>query len=285
MKRLIYILLSAITFPSIADNAVPTAYLKAQYNAWHSISKENGEKPSLKEETYILQIGHGESCYYNRQTYYVDSLINDPNGKLIYDQAWNDALQDFTNSGTNIFRTLEDKGLMGESSYKNKKSFKDNRIVVYDRNGDNYRYDVDMSDLSWELCDSTAVVLNYECNLARADYHGRQWTAWFAPDIPVQDGPWQLCGLPGLVMKAETDDGAYGFVITGLQQCDEPFKVTEMDPNNLFITKRKSFLKMKDYRRRNRSSQIKAMTNGKVNVPESANYKGKDDYLETDYHD
>lgn len=140
-----------------------------------------------------------------------------------------------------------------------------------------------MNDLEWEICNSTITVLDYECNLATADYHGRKWHVWFAPDVPVQDGPWQLCGLPGLIMKAETDDGEYGFVITGLQKCHEPFKPILIQEDQLYKTKRKSFLKMKNYSRRNRSAQISAMTGGKVTV--NADYKGKDDYIETDYHE
>lgn len=92
-----------------------------------------------------------------------------------------------------------------------------------------------------------------------------------------------MCGLPGLILEAETEDGEYGFEITGLQQCDESFKPVLIDPDKLFHSPRKAFLKMKDYGRRNRSARISAMTGGKVNV--NADYKGTDDYLETDYHE
>lgn len=188
-------------------------------------------------------------------------------------------------TGGNPFDIVRGKGLMAERRYKCQKDFKSNSITVWDTSGaDTYQYVVDMNDLSWELCDSTEIVLDYECTLATADYHGRKWKAWFATDIPVQYGPWQLCGLPGLILKAETGDGEYGFIITGLQQCNEPLKPTLINPDKLFKTKRKSFLKIKDYSRRNRSAMISAMTNGKVN-PKNADYKGTHDYIETDYHE
>lgn len=102
---------------------------------------------------------------------------------------------------------MKEKGLLPESQYKCRKNFSENSITVWDSSSaDRYQYYVDMNDLAWELNDSTATVFEYECNLATADYHGRKWKAWFALDVPVQDGPWQLCGLPGLIMKAETDD-------------------------------------------------------------------------------
>lgn len=286
MRQLIYILL-LIMSPSLSIIAEerPMAFMKAQYTEWHKISDDKKEhEPYVEEHRYVLQIGDGTSYYYDPQTYYVDSLENDPTGKVILEQAFDDALQEFSRTGADAFAIMREKGLMRESRYKNQKDFHTRSIIAWNSNGaDRYQYEVEMDDLNWEICDSTATVMNYECNLATSDYHGRRWNVWFATEVPVQDGPWQLCGLPGLIMKAETEDGEYGFEITGLQQCNEQFKPILINPDKLFKTKRKSYLKMKDYGRRNRSAQISAMTGGKVNV--NADYKGTDDYLETDYHE
>lgn len=262
----------------------PVAFMKAQYKEWHKINNAIKDTSYVSENKYVLQIGRGASYYYDPQTYYVDSLENDPSGKAIRDQAMHDALQEFMNTGADAFGIMREKGLLAESRYKNQKDFQSKTITVWNSDGgDHYQYEVDMSDLNWEICDSTKIILNYDCNLATADYHGRRWNAWFAPEVAVQEGPWQLCGLPGLILEAETEDGEYGFEITGLQQCDESFKPVLIDPDKLFHSPRKAFLKMKDYGRRNRSARISAMTGGKVNV--NADYKGTDDYLETDYHE
>lgn len=288
MKRLYFTIsiLSILALTSSAEER-PMAFLKAQFTEWHKSrdNKDYAEKEQyINEHKYILQIGNGASYYYDPQTFYVDSLENDPAGKAICEQALSDALHEFMESGKDAFAIMEEKGLMAKSRYKNEKDFQKRTITVWNSNGaDRYQYDVDMYDLQWELCDSVETVLDYECNLATADYHGRKWYAWFAPEIPVQDGPWQLCGLPGLIMKADTEDGEYGFVITGLQECNEPFKPILIDEDEIYKTKRKSYLKMRDHGRRNRSAQISAMTGGKVNV--NADYKGTDDYLETDYYE
>lgn len=280
------ILLGVLSLTSFAEER-PKAFLKEQFTEWHKSrdNKDNAEKEQkITEHTYILQIGNGASYYYDPLTFYIDSLENDPTGKAIRDQALTDALHEFMETGKDAFAIMEEKGLMAKSRYKNQKDFQKQAITVWNSNsGDRYQYDIDMNDQQWEVCDSTAIIFDYECNLATTDYHGRKWNAWFAPEIPVQDGPWQLCGLPGLIMKADSDDGEYGFIITGLQECNESFKPILIDENKLYKTKRKSYLKMRDHGRRNRSAQISAMTGGKVNV--NADYKGIDDYLETDYHE
>jgi len=261
------------------------AFLKAQYEQWSILGSGTG-KEYTKTDKFILQIGEGTSYYYDPQTYYVDSLMNDPVGRGIYDETFSKLLKESLadNSG-NLFQKLDELGLSGKSRYRAIKDFPESKITVYDWiSPDFYEYNVDMSDLNWELADSTMTVLGYECNMATADYHVRKWKAWFAPEVPVQDGPWQLCGLPGLIMKAVTDDGLFGFEITGLETCNEMFKQTYINKDKLFKSKRKSYLKMKDYGRRNRGAMISAMTNGKVN-PKNADYKGNDDFMETDYHE
>lgn len=55
----------------------------------------------------------------------------------------------------------------------------------------------------WSLEPGTTTVMGYKCRKARLLYGGREWVAWYAPDLPVSSGPWKLCGLPGLILKAE----------------------------------------------------------------------------------
>ena len=73
----------------------------------------------------------------------------------------------------------------------------------------------------WELIpDSTARILGYDCQMARCNYKGRQWLAWFTTDIPIDNGPWKLDGLPGLVLRAYDNSLHYIFDCIGLKQTD-----------------------------------------------------------------
>lgn len=73
----------------------------------------------------------------------------------------------------------------------------------------------------WELIpDSTARILGYDCQMARCNYKGRQWFAWFTTDIPIDNGPWKLDGLPGLVLRAYDNSRHYIFNCVGLKQTD-----------------------------------------------------------------
>lgn len=270
-------------FSSRSEN--PKAFLKAQYDQIHTLHGKKAEDSYRSVDKFILLIADGTSQYYDPQTFYIDSLEHDPTGRAALDLMWKDAYDQMMTNKADPFKIMRDKGFTRGERLRVNKDFREEKLIIRNSNGaDRHRYEVDMSDLVWELSDSTKNVMGYDCQMAEGDYHGRRWRAWFAPEISVQEGPWQLCGLPGLIMEAETLDGDYEFHITGLQKCDEDFKPV-YDEQKYFTTKRKSFWKMKDYSRRNRATQISAMTGGAVKISENANYKGTDDFIETDYHD
>ena len=83
--------------------------------------------------------------------------------------------------------------------------------------------------------------------LATADFRGRRWTAWFATDIPVSDGPWKLGGLPGLILEAYDKGHQYTFTAVGLERvAKEPIVFTRRGGKNGYRTvDRRAFLKAK----------------------------------------
>ncbi|MEZ3550954.1 MAG: GLPGLI family protein [Muribaculaceae bacterium] len=289
MKRFItYVFCSTAALMAVAE--FPRAFLKAEYESMSKTINTRTGDTITNNKNFVLRIAHGKSFYFDPQTNRIDSLENDPQGKIMLQQADDAAMEKAiadmnAGLGGTWFKHSEKMGINRGSRYKNMKDFDTRTITVWDSQmGDRYRYPVEMDDLQWELQDSTKMVLDYECQFAVADYHGRKWYAWFAPEIPVQDGPWQLCGLPGLIMEAITADGEYGFTIKGIQQCDEPLGDSYEDPDKIYRSKRITVLRMKDYGRRNRAAQVSAMTGGKVNIKQTE-YKENIDFLETDYHE
>jgi GLPGLI family protein len=67
-----------------------------------------------------------------------------------------------------------------------------NRVLVTD----NY------PELEWQISNETKEIGGYHCTKAITSYRGRNWIAWFSPDIALPYGPWKLHGLPGLILEA-----------------------------------------------------------------------------------
>jgi len=91
------------------------------------------------------------------------------------------------------------------------------------------------------LPDSTADIMGYTCQLATTHFKGRQWYAWYTEDIPLDEGPWKLRGLPGLILKAYDSSRQFIFDGQGMEQPDgEPIT---------FIKLKREKVSQKDFRR------------------------------------
>lgn len=101
------------------------------------------------------------------------------------------------------------------------KDFANGNVTVYDKwGGEQGVYSEPLHEQEWTITgDSVKTVLGYDCILAECDYHGRHWRVWFSPEIPVQDGPWKLGGLPGLILSADGGN-SFTFEIKGLENYD-----------------------------------------------------------------
>lgn len=64
---------------------------------------------------------------------------------------------------------------------------------------------------NWKLVDETKIINTISCKKAEATFKGRNWIAWYSPEIPLPYGPYKFSGLPGLIIKISDDKGDYSF--------------------------------------------------------------------------
>jgi GLPGLI family protein len=75
----------------------------------------------------------------------------------------------------------------------------------------------------WTLQNETKTVGNYTCKKAvkQGDI-----TAWYCPELPVNDGPYLYCGLPGLILEVETTAKVITMQTVELNSQDVAGKIT-----------------------------------------------------------
>ena len=71
-------------------------------------------------------------------------------------------------------------------------------------------------EIVWTLTDDTLTVGGYYCQTAMATHRGVAWTVCYTEEIPSSAGSWRLRGLPGLIVKAESE--AHTFCLTELRK-------------------------------------------------------------------
>ncbi|ETK03308.1 hypothetical protein T229_14525 [Tannerella sp. oral taxon BU063 isolate Cell 5] len=198
------------------------------------------------EDLLILQIGPKVSKCFSYYTFQNDSLRQTPEGKRQASELFNRALADFhKHRDRSRFLNSFPRSRTVTIVYKNHPA---GAITVTDGlREDQVTYRDTLNAQQWTMTDSTREVLGYTCQQATADFRGRRWTAWFATDIPVSDGPWKLGGLPGLILEAYDKGHQYTFTAVGLERvAEEPIVFTRRGGKNGYRTvDRRAFLKAK----------------------------------------
>ena len=107
-----------------------------------------------------------------------------------------------------------------------------------------FLYEEDYPCMTWEYTEDTATIAGRFTQKAICDYGGRTWEAWFAPELPFNDGPYLFCGLPGLIVKVADIQGHYCFEMVSVEISEEMFIVWEN--RDCVKTTKKAFFKAYD---------------------------------------
>lgn len=96
----------------------------------------------------------------------------------------------------------------------------ENKLVTKERLMNSYLVHETMPVLNWKITTDTASFSGLACQKATTHFKGRDYTAWFCPDLPYRAGPWKLNGLPGLIVEAYDSKKEVIFKFDGLDKVD-----------------------------------------------------------------
>ena len=99
----------------------------------------------------------------------------------------------------------------------------------------------------WEINDSTKNILGFKCQQATGNYRGRNYTAYFTSDIPIQSGPHTFDNLPGLVLEVYSDDKVVKFKAIEVKETTEKIRNPYLFENKEFISWRDFMISYKEY--------------------------------------
>ena len=215
-----------------AQKKIDEAYLKCQYDYTYVVDTLSGK---TAKDWLVLQIGKKLSKCYSYYSMQVDSIFASPDRDVILRQQINAAIGSKTEWPHKRMKAYVYK------NYPQGKMTVTDGLLMQD-----YIYEDTLYAQNWVIQDFSKLILGHECQKAVCQYRGHCWTAWFAMDIPITDGPWKLCGLPGLIMEATSEDNSHTFKLLGLERVSkEPivFSKTYVGNNKFEKTTFEKFLK------------------------------------------
>ncbi len=191
---------------TIGQELIDSVTLRVTYSANYKTEQEQ----KIKDDVQVLEIGNKSSKYYSRYDY-IYRHINDSLEKEGLDVAERSIRmrKEGSTSGDNyqVFKNYPEKG---ELTYT---------YIIFNFL---YIYEEDMPAMKWDLVEGDTIIGEYACKKAVCELRGRKWTAWYSIDLPYDDGPWKLCGLPGLILDAAESEGIFSFKFAGIERCNDP---------------------------------------------------------------
>jgi GLPGLI family protein len=103
--------------------------------------------------------------------------------------------------------------------------------------GKEFAFTEPKTPLNWKFKDSTKESMGYTVRKATTRFAGRDYVAWFTLSVPIPDGPYLFCGLPGLIVELYDMRKDYHFKLKSLEKLEKPKTWTVQDPDT--ITKAK----------------------------------------------
>lgn len=163
-------------------------------------------KKQSDSDLMTLRIGKTSAMFYPTKMMWADSLLQ--TDYALYEKLH----REMNPLGQSEYKPLG--GLEREYLFRN---INDGETMVYRViAGEHYSYTEPTEMPAWQILSETKEVLGYSCQLASCDFRGRRWYAWFSTDIPINEGPWKLFGLPGLVLEAWDSKKHYAYKAVGL---------------------------------------------------------------------
>jgi len=280
MKKIASVLAVLLYVANLAKAQEPQmAKLIVHYKFSHLRDTTNKANPYT--ENMVLFLGQSASVYKSYDRKLQEALMS----KQVADQV---AEQKGSGGPMNIRIT-------NKMSATNTEYFQfpaDGKFMRKERLITPYLVEEKMPEIKWKISADTMTLGGMHCQKAMTHFKGRDYTAWFSPDLPFHSGPWKLNGLPGLILEAydknkevvfkfdsmeeavpmvksataAAPEGQHGFTMIGM---DDP----NIDPNLIAVptdavrTTEKEFNNLRDAMRKDPN----AFAQGAMN---SANMRG-----------
>jgi len=206
MKILPIIVLSFLMFINVCAQKGDSVLARVRYTYTNQIDTLANRKPRI--ENMLLFIGKSTSLYtsYDKirheiseeQKFWAMIANGGGRGKSVF--IIDDSNSKWMTTTSYLFFVKENKLFTKEMFF-----FK------------SYLVEEDAQKIDWKLSKDTLSFSGLNCKKAEATFEGKNWTVWYAPNIPFPGGPWKLNGLPGLIIEAYDTNKLVYFQFAGIE--------------------------------------------------------------------
>ncbi|ADR23491.1 hypothetical protein MATR_26550 [Marivirga tractuosa] len=197
-----YFLFFTVALPTLNMKLPVQSSFKATYELIHQPDSTNNMNKD--SETFLLYVNNELSQFLSYNNALRDSLFLEIHeGKMSNEEL--------------VQRTLE--APRTKTKLKVNKVYGQSKMEILQEMMTNlYKYYQPLNLMDWEIINETKSINGYSCQKATTSYAGRDYIAWFDPEIAISDGPYKFYGLPGLIISVYDTQEHYKFDLVGLEK-------------------------------------------------------------------
>lgn len=219
MKKLLFLLLFIFSFSNAQNQRFSYVY---------QFVPDSANQVDVKSEIVILDVLPKFSKFYSETVFKSDSIL-----KAMLEK-------EVAATGSMNVKSDMKKGLFRPVIIKESPNFKTFFMI---KSGQTKLKVADDRKMNWKILPEKQKIGDFETQKAETEMYGRKWSAWFTPEIPIQDGPYKFHGLPGLIVKIEDQNKSHSFSLTGIKNLS-PEEIKNIDPAKNFAFDEGNYLNM-----------------------------------------
>jgi len=204
-KITLSLIIIACIITSNAQTAKTIDKVKCTCKYNYTIQQDSTDITNKKSLIMLLQLGEKTSKFCSISTHIGDSV-----GYLINNLSEQEQFNMFTKS----ISKYQTSTLCSYTIYKNYPT--KNTITLTDYIDKPYK-STQQTKFNWKIITNSDTIINsFKCIKAKTNFAGRNYNAWFTIQVPISDGPYKFCGLPGLIIKINDTTNQHCFTLKSL---------------------------------------------------------------------
>ncbi|TCJ17708.1 GLPGLI family protein [Flaviaesturariibacter flavus] len=219
----IILLLLAASPQRAGAQVYDSAFLRVHYNFYF---RSDTTKTPYLNDVFVLDVGKRYTKFLSANRMIIDSMLTEQFNRQKNDESgsYKIDLRNAPVSGSTVVML---------------RSTRTNVFTVADKLGFyNYRYIDTLKQVAWQILTDTLNIFGYHCIRATTSFRGRNYEAWFTPQIPVSAGPHKFFGLPGLILRICDSEKLFDYQVSALRVLKQPAPVFITQSNFSFISRK-----------------------------------------------